>query len=145
VAIGLPGKKKISSRFAGLGTLSMALYYRQFSITDLQLIWLHQTYIEAQHFSGLYTIKPHKWPRLCGAAIENIAFPFTGQSSSRLSAIGTIQLWVVSGKGQHRSSNIPEEVRPHPSHRTLFIDKERVQCPIKRFELRAVCPIQFFR
>ena len=46
-----------------------------------------------------------KWPRHCGAAIENIAFPFTGQSNSRLSAItSTVQLWVVSGKGQHRSS-----------------------------------------
>ena len=42
-------REKISSHFADLDTFSMDSYYRFFSIPGWQLIWLHQTYIEAQH------------------------------------------------------------------------------------------------
>ena len=86
-----------------------------------------------------------KWPRLCGAAIENIAFPIAGQSNSRLGVtVNAVQLWVVSGKGQHCSS------RHYGGSSSISIAsniilKERVRRPIKRFELRAVCPIQFIR
>ncbi len=41
--------------------------------------------------------KPLKWPRLCRAAIENIAYPFAGQSSSRLGTGSAIQLSLGEG------------------------------------------------
>jgi len=77
-------QEKISSRFFAFDTLSMVLYYKQFSSTVLQFIRLHQTYIEAQHFSGFQMTNHQNGQDAFPTAIENTAYPFTGQSSSRL-------------------------------------------------------------
>jgi hypothetical protein len=83
MAIGFPGEKKISSRFAGFDTQSITLYYRQFSISGWQFICLHQTYTEAKHLKGFQRTNQEMAPAL-EATIENIAYPFAGQSNSRL-------------------------------------------------------------
>jgi len=83
VAIVLPTRKK-SSRIADFDTLPVDLYYKRFSITGWQLIWLHQTYIEALQLTVGMNPDTLAGPTAYETTIENIAYPYTGQSGSRL-------------------------------------------------------------